>query len=379
MAKIRVGITGQAGFIGTHLFNELGLFPELFERISFEDDFFYQPETFLKFLRKCDVIIHLAAVNRHKDPQELFRLNISLVKMLLRTAEENNCLPHILFASSIQEKLDNVYGKSKREGHTLLRQWAEKNRSSFTGIVIPNVFGPFARPNYNSFVATFCYKLVHNEKPEILTDSDVPLVYVSSLCKYIISDIKDVNASKEIVIKDLPIPPDFTAKVSEVLSCLIQFKDKYFDLGTIPELKDVNELLLFNTFRSYININRYFPVALKLNTDARGSFVETIRLGVGGQVSFSTTLPGISRGNHYHTRKIERFTVIKGKARIQLRKIGSADIYEYYLDGTAPSYVDMPVWYTHNITNIGDEELYTQFWINEWYDESDPDTYFETV
>lgn len=115
------------------------------------------------------------------------------------------------------------------------------------------------------------------------------------------------------------------------------------------------------------------------HADARGVFVETIKLGVGGQVSFSTTVPGITRGNHYHTRKIERFTVIRGKARIQLRKIGSDQVHEFLLDGTRPAYVDMPVWYTHNITNVGDEELYTQFWINEWYDPQDGDTYFETV
>jgi UDP-2-acetamido-2,6-beta-L-arabino-hexul-4-ose reductase len=118
---------------------------------------------------------------------------------------------------------------------------------------------------------------------------------------------------------------------------------------------------------------------LKPNIDKRGSFFETIRLGIGGQVSFSTTKPGITRGNHYHTRKIERFTVIKGKARIQLRRTGTDNIIEFELDGQNPSYIDMPIWYTHNITNIGSDDLYTQFWINEWYDESSPDTYFDQV
>jgi UDP-2-acetamido-2,6-beta-L-arabino-hexul-4-ose reductase len=115
------------------------------------------------------------------------------------------------------------------------------------------------------------------------------------------------------------------------------------------------------------------------HTDTRGSFVEVIRLGIGGQVSFSTTVPGITRGNHYHTRKIERFAVIKGKALIQLRRIGTDAVLDFYLDGDEPAYVDMPIWYTHNITNIGDEVLYTNFWINEFYDPNDPDTYFENV
>jgi UDP-2-acetamido-2,6-beta-L-arabino-hexul-4-ose reductase len=118
---------------------------------------------------------------------------------------------------------------------------------------------------------------------------------------------------------------------------------------------------------------------LKQNTDTRGTFVETIRLGSGGQVSFSTTKPGITRGNHFHTRKIERFAVIKGQANIKLRRIGTDRVFTFHLDGVKPSYVDMPIWYTHAITNIGDDELYTQFWINEWYDENDPDTFFEKV
>ena len=127
-----------------------------------------------------------------------------------------------------------------------------------------------------------------------------------------------------------------------------------------------------------MDIPNYYPVKLVMNTDNRGSFVETIKSQLGGQVSFSTTKPGITRGNHFHTRKIERFAVIKGKARIQLRRIGTSKIINFDLDGNQPSYVDMPVWYTHNITNTGNEDLYTIFWINEFFNPDDPDTYFET-
>jgi UDP-2-acetamido-2,6-beta-L-arabino-hexul-4-ose reductase len=120
-------------------------------------------------------------------------------------------------------------------------------------------------------------------------------------------------------------------------------------------------------------------VKLKLNTDDRGSFVETVRLQNGGQVSFSTTKPGITRGNHFHTRKAERFAVIKGKARIQLRKVGTDEVLNFDLSGDEPSFVDMPVWYTHNITNTGKDDLYTIFWISEFYNSNDPDTYFDKV
>ena len=144
-------------------------------------------------------------------------------------------------------------------------------------------------------------------------------------------------------------------------------------------MKSTFELNLFNTYRSYMDIATHFPVKFMKNTDSRGSFVEIIRLGVGGQVSYSTTVPGITRGNHFHTRKIERFIVIEGKAKISLRKIGSNEVYEYLLNGEIPSCVDIPIWYTHNITNIGLAPLITAFWINEPYNSEYADTYFENV
>jgi len=164
--------------------------------------------------------------------------------------------------------------------------------------------------------------------------------------------------------------------VTDVLERLNYFNNLYTKQGIIPILKDRNDLNLFNTFRSYIEPSKMFLVN---HCDERGNFAETIKTGVGGQVSYSITKPGVTRGNHYHTRKIERFIVIKGKARIELRKIGTDEIISFDLDGTEPAYVDMPVWYTHNITNIGKDDLYTEFWINEWYDPNNSDTYFEKV
>jgi UDP-2-acetamido-2,6-beta-L-arabino-hexul-4-ose reductase len=377
--KIKVGITGQAGFVGTHLYNELGLEPDKYERIPFEDRYFENSALLYDFVKQCDVIVHLAAVNRHSDQNELYRINIELVNLLVNALKQENTKPHIIFSSSTQESQDNPYGKSKLEGRRLLEKWAQENQASFTGMIVPNVFGPFGLPNYNSFVATFCHKLTHNEEPKIITDSEVNLIYVSSLCKYIIKDIEEIKASASPAIKEKQIQHDFTKKVSEILALLNIFKQQYLDHGIIPSLSNSDEINLFNTFRSYINMEKYFPFLLKQNTDGRGAFVETIRLGIGGQVSFSTTNPGITRGNHYHTRKIERFTVIKGKAKIQLRKVGTEQVYDFYLDGKTPSYVDMPIWFAHNITNIGNEDLYTQFWINEWYDADNPDTFFEKV
>jgi UDP-2-acetamido-2,6-beta-L-arabino-hexul-4-ose reductase len=151
------------------------------------------------------------------------------------------------------------------------------------------------------------------------------------------------------------------------------------DKGEIPDLNNEFEINLFNAFRCFMPKMDYFPRKLVKHTDARGAFVEVIRLGTGGQVSFSTTLPGVTRGNHFHTRKIERFAVIKGEALIQLRQIGTTEVMDFYLKGDEPCYVDMPVWFTHNIKNVGEEELCTIFWINEHFDSLNPDTFFEVV
>jgi UDP-2-acetamido-2,6-beta-L-arabino-hexul-4-ose reductase len=376
---IKVGITGQAGFVGTHLYNMLGLVNDEFERVFFEDAFFQDENRLRSFVRQCDVIVHLAAINRHPDPKVIYRTNIQLVKQLIDAMLAEMVTPHVLFSSSVQEELDNEYGHSKRDGRALLEKWARQNGASFTGMVVPNVFGPFGRPNYNSFIATFCYKLTHGETPHVLHDSDVRLIYVGSLCNYMLNKVREVrNYSFPMIEMDI-VPCDFEMRVTDILPLLENFRELYFEQGIIPVIKDKNEMNLFNTFRCYIDQSAHFPVKLVQHADSRGVFVETIKLGVGGQVSFSTTLPGVTRGNHFHTRKIERFTLIKGKARIQLRRIGTDEVLNFDLNGTEPSYVDMPVWYTHNITNTGEEELYTQFWINEWYDPEDGDTFPEIV
>jgi len=377
---INIGITGQSGFIGTYLFNHINLYPKEFKTVSFEDAFFDNKIQLLEWVEKCDVIIHLAAMNRHNDPGELYRTNIDLVDKLVNSMKESGSNAHLIFSSSTQEERNNSYGRSKKEGREILNNFAAENNSAFSGLVIPNVYGPFGNPYYNSFIATFSHQLTHDEQPTIQIDSSVQLIYVANLCKFIINRIRKCSHNKDVDInKTISVPFDFEMKVSEILNLLEDYKSQYFDEGIIPLLNNSNEINLFNTFRSYIDHKSRYPVRLIKHSDQRGLFVETIRLGIGGQVSFSTTVKGITRGNHYHTRKIERFTVIKGKALIQLRKIGTNEVFNFELDGKDPSYVDMPIWFTHNIKNIGKEELLTLFWINEYYDSEDPDTFYEEV
>jgi UDP-2-acetamido-2,6-beta-L-arabino-hexul-4-ose reductase len=378
---IRVGITGQSGFIGTHLYNTLGLLPDKFERIWFQDSYFGDDLKLSEFAAGCDAIVHLAALNRHNDPEVIYQTNIDLVRKLLNACDNKSVKPHILFSSSTQEEKDNLYGRSKKEGRSLFENWAAVNKSYFTGFVIPNVFGPFGNPYYNSVVATFCHQLTHNETPRIEVDGEMKLIYVGELVLEIIKQIelKFIPNTSDNKIEKIMVPHSSVIKVSELLAKLSGFKDNYFENGSLPCLDNPFDLKLFSTFLTYIDHKSFFPFFLKLNTDNRGSFVETVKLRSGGQISFSTTNPGITRGNHFHTRKAERFAVIKGEARIELRRIGTDDKMTFELSGKRPSFVDMPVWYTHNITNTGNEELLTIFWINEFFDKADPDTYFEIV
>ena len=433
---IKIGITGQTGFIGTHLYNTLGLNADKYERIAFRDEYFQKEETLDAFVSQCDVIVHLAAMNRHNDPDVLYRTNIELVQKLIDAMERTEARPYVIMSSSLQEERDNLYGRSKREGRELFNEWADRNDAAFTGLIIPNVFGPFGVPFYNSVISTFSHQVVNNLVPKIEVDAELKLIYVGDLVRKIIGLFPADNADLGADFADLNSHTDFTDgtdqrglgfattententattestedtevgekgnsqfsilnsqlnqprqihvehmaefKVSELLKKLQGFREIYQLKGIFPELNDRFELALFNTFRSYLP-QEHFPVKYTKHADPRGVYVEAMKFCSGGQAAFSTTVPGITRGNHFHTRKVERFAVIQGKASIKLRKYGTDEVIEYILDGADPAYVDMPIWYTHNITNIGDGELLTMFWINEFYDPEDPDTYFEEV
>ena len=243
----------------------------------------------------------------------------------------------------------------------------------FYGLVTPNLFGPFGKPNYNSFIATFSSMIIDGKKPIVEDDKKVSLIYIGDFIDEIIK-ILDKNNSVDIASR---IVSDYS--VSDILKKLNEFSDIYIKKGNMPNLDSYFNLCLFNSFVSYIDFKNFYPKKYKSFEDDRGLFAELMRTFSQGQTSYSITKKGEIRGNHFHTRKIERFTVLKGKAKISLRKIGSEKIYDFLLTGDQPSYIDMPIWYTHNITNVGSEPLITSFWINEPYDPKNTDTYFENV
>ena len=240
-----------------------------------------------------------------------------LLKKILRAIKKTQSSPHIIFTSSIQENDNNSYGLSKKECSILFQDWISTAEGKYTSLIIPNVFGPFCRPYYNSVVATFCHQLTNNLNPQINIDSTLKLIYIDELVNFMIDSI---NQKKKSSIKK--VEHTFSLKVSELLFKLKSIKNDYLGFGMIPNLENLFIKNLFNTFSTYINHDQFFPFKLKINSDDRGSFIETMKLNSGGQISFSTTLPGIRRGEHFHTHKAERFAVIKGKAKIEIRRIG---------------------------------------------------------
>ncbi len=248
---ISVGITGQSGFVGTNLSEELLRHPDKYKLIPFEDDFFKSDNALREFVRQCDVILHLAALVRSPQPGEVYDTNIMLGNQLINALIEEKVTPCLLFASSIQEFDDTEYGRCKHDTRVQLSRWAEFHKTGFVGMIFPNLFGPKARPNSHSFIATFCYKLTHNEEPKVLVDNNVSLKYIGNLVQELMIAIDDVYSEK--FNKSIRFQPDFTMKVTKVLETLQDFKADYLDNGKEPDIKTEAENNLFETFKSYIN------------------------------------------------------------------------------------------------------------------------------
>ena len=368
---MRILISGHTGFVGGHLLRYLNLhYPNHKLILLNKDDF--RSENFIDKIQKEDFIYHLAGVNRAETDQEVYNSNIEINNSLLDHLEKINFKGKLYFSSSLQEDSDSLYGKAKKKARVDFEGLSKKIGFTFYTSLTPNVFGPFCKPFYNSFIATFSHQLINNQSPKIITDKTVKIVYIDD---YISLLLELLEGKIEVINFDFPKE----IKVSKVLEKLRLFNGQYIQENKIPNLESKFDKELFNTFRSYINHKDFFPRVYKLHSDSRGNFIELSKALSEGQSSYSTTNSGITRGNHFHTRKIERFSVIKGKAKIELRKYLTDEIISFELDGNSPSYVDMPIWYTHNITNIGDEELLTFFWVNEPYNQNDPDTYPEIV
>lgn len=361
-----IAITGVEGFLGWHLRVHCHARPE-WKILEIDRSIFGDPGRLQEIMRQADAVVHLAGMNRG---DEIERVNIRLTRQLIAACKQTNACPQVLLANSTHRDRETAYGRSKRQSADLLAGWASEAGATFTDLILPNVYGEGGRPFYNSVVATFCHQLASGEEPKIIQDGQLELVHAQTVAREIVAAIENRMSGEVRVRGDL-------LSVSECLRRLQGF-DCCYRGHLIPELKTDVDLDLFNTYRSYL-YPRYYPVTLQLHSDLRGHLFEAVKSLHGGQCFISTTKPDITRGNHYHTRKFERFLVLNGNAVIRIRKLLTGDIVEFKVSGSVPQYIDMPTFCTHNITNTGLSDLTTLFWAHEIFDPQRSDTIREPV
>ena len=369
--QLTVGVTGASGFVGRH--TVLALKQADCRVVPLGRDETGDPQRLARLVADCDVVVHLAGANRG-DEAEVAAANISLAWSLVQAFETAGVSPRVVYAGSTQEEAGNSYGNSKREAGEVLMDWARRQQTVATSLTIPNVFGPGCKPFYNSVTATFCHLLATGEEPTVQVDKDLELIFVGDLA----AEIADYVVAHPEETGRVRVYGELHATVSELLVELRTMAAAYFANGEVPDLSNESRRQLFATFLSHVPAEAQAHNRVK-HADARGDFVEVLKLREAGQVSFSTTRPGVTRGDHYHTRKFEWFCVVRGQAVIRLRPVGGGEIIEHAVDGSQPRFITIPPMFTHHIENVGGEELLTLFWISEQYDADDADTFFEPV
>ena len=373
---LTVGLTGPDGFVGRH--TALALQNADCTVVRLDRTALSDPARLARLVARCDTVVHLAGANRG-DAAEVAATNVDLAWTLVRAFESARVAPRVVYTSSTQEEpaADGTitsYGASKREAGDVLMDWARRKETVATSLTVPNVFGPGCRPFYNSVTATFCHLLARGEQPQVQVDKDLELIFVGDLA----AEIADYVVAHPEETGRVRVYGELHASVSELLEELTTMSRGYFAAGEVPDLSNEARRQLFATFLSHIPAEAQRHDRVK-HADARGDFVEVLKLREAGQVSFSTTRPGVTRGEHYHTRKFEWFCVVRGQAVIRIRAVGGTEVIEHTVDGSEPRFITIPPMHTHNITNVGSEELLTLFWISEQYDAEDADTFYEPV
>lgn len=369
---MKILITGSNGFIGKNLVSELKNrgYNELYEC-----DIATTEQELNEYAKNCEFVFHLAGVNRPLNNEEYMSGNFGFTSKLLSLLKKYNNKSPILITSSIQAKLDNPYGTSKKAGEDLIFKYAKEEDVKVYVYRLTNVFGKWCKPNYNSVIATFCYNISHNLDIKINDENtELNLIYIDDVIATFINTMENkLNKNN----KYYKVIPEYKIKLGEIVELLYSFKESRNNL-LIPNMKDPFSKKLYSTYLSYLEENN-FSYKLKMNTDNRGSFTELFKSIDRGQISVNIAKPGITKGNHWHHTKNEKFVVVSGKGLIQFRKIDDSKIIEYHVTGDDITVVDIPVGYTHNIINEGDTELITVMWCNELYDKEKPDTYFMEV
>lgn len=380
---MNVLITGARGFIGKNLISQIenvrdgktkaeGLGSSL---NIMEFDLDTAPSLLSDYCKQADVVFHLAGVNRPKDQAEFMEGNFGFTSQLLDELKRHSNTCPVMISSSTQAALNNPYGESKKAGEDLLFSYSKETGAKVLVYRFPNVYGKWCRPNYNSAIATFCHNIAR-DLPITVNDPSVELtvVYIDD----IVEELLRALVGKENRIDSFcSVPVQHKVKLGKIVELLESFRASRQNLS-VPDMSDGFTKRLYATYLSYLPEGD-FSYPLKMNVDHRGSFTEIIRTADRGQFSVNISKPHITKGNHWHHTKNEKFLVVSGRGVIRFRKVGEETVQEYFISGDKLEVLDIPPGYTHNIENLGDTDMVTFMWANEAFDPNKPDTYFQEV
>lgn len=369
-------ITGAGGFVGKNLVATLRTAGYTDLMLFEKDD---TPETLADYCRRAAFVVHLAGINRPTDPSEFYTGNAGLTDTLLTDLEAAGNTAPVLVTSSTQAELDNDYGKSKRQAEEAIFAHRRRTGAAVYVFRMPGVFGKWCRPNYNSVVATFCHNVAHGLPIQVRDPAfSLPLVYIDDVVACILAAFDGqvmMDRSATPICHMHPIHEVTLGRLAELIQGFAAGRTSL----AVPDLAPGSfEKKLYSTYLSYLPSDQ-FSYPLGMHTDNRGSFTEFLRSPERGQVSINISHPGIVKGNHWHHTKNEKFLVVKGEGVIRFRNIFSKEVIEYHVSGDKLEVVDIPCGYTHNIENVGTEDMVTVMWANEAFDPDHPDTFFEPV
>lgn len=369
---MKILVTGAKGFIGKNLVVAL-------KNHGYNDIYEFDIDTDAKLLDQycfdCDFVFHLAGVNRPKNEEEFMQGNFGFTSILLDKLKQFNNKCPIMISSSVQASLDNPYGLSKKAGEELIFEYGKEEDVKVLVYRFPNVYGKWCKPNYNSAIATFCNNIA-NDLPITVNNREtiMHLVYIDDVFNELINALEGKGNKVGDYYK---VPTEDETTLGHIVDLLYSFKN-IRNTKELPNLSNHLEKCLYSTYLSYVPVNQ-LSYPLDMHIDNRGSFTEIIKTIDRGQFSVNISHPGITKGNHYHHTKNEKFLVVSGHCLIKLRKIGTSEVITYDVSGDKLVVVDIPVGYTHSITNIGDTDSVTFMWCNECFDSNNPDTYYEEV
>jgi UDP-2-acetamido-2,6-beta-L-arabino-hexul-4-ose reductase len=374
---MRILITGANGFIGSNLRCHLNERSNI-DLVTFTRE--HSDDTLSELLEGVDWVFHLAGANRPQNPEEFFASNAGLTEKLCLAIKSTNKHIPVVFTSSIQADYDNDYGRSKTAAEEVLLQLQQDTGNPVFIYRLANVFGKWARPNYNSVVATFCHNISHDLPIHINDPSaTVRMLYIDDLMHSFMELFDSVTSKNSDIEKSVyvNVTPEYHVSVGELADLLYRFKSTRDDLITEKVGKGMIRAL-YSTFISYLP-PKSFTFSVNQHGDERGIFVEMLKTQDSGQFSFFTSHPGITRGGHYHHSKTEKFLVIRGRARFRFRNILTNEFYEIFTSDKVSQIIETVPGWSHDVTNVSDEELICMLWANEVFDPSKPDTFTSVV